>query len=144
MSNDPYQSTETVAAAQPVPPNAAYATTLTGNPVEDIMAPLVGVKKWMKLVGIMNIIVGGLYCATIVGAIVGWLPLWIGIVLTKASDKLSTGQILDYRESTQNIATYFSILGVLTLVSLILSGVMIVLMLVVGIFAGVSSSGAGY
>ncbi len=41
----------------------------------------------MKFMGIMTIIGGGLQALSIVGLLVAWLPIWMGVVLTKAGSK---------------------------------------------------------
>jgi hypothetical protein len=86
----------------------------------------------------LNIIVGVLYCITIIGAIVGWLPLWIGVLLNRVSSNLEmatqTGSGAAVREANSNLATLFVIVGVLTLIGIVVN-VLYVVGVVVFMFA---------
>ena len=42
---------------------------------------------WMKFIGIMTIIGGCFQALTIFGLVIAWLPIWMGVVLTKAGSK---------------------------------------------------------
>lgn len=91
--------------------------------MKDLIEPIYRAKFWMQLTGVMLIISGILTALTIVGIIVAWIPIWVGVVLmqaAKAADKAYQGG--DDREvkfALNKIKTYFTIFGVMTLIYLI-------------------------
>ena len=117
MSDNPYMSPES--AGGPVPP--AVGEKLDYHTI----APLFAVAGWLRFLGILNIIFGAIYCLTIVGLIIGWLPLWIGITLNKASSSLQTGytqrNYMDVRSSMESLALVIKIFGVLALIGLVIN-----------------------
>ena len=42
---------------------------------------------WAKFIGIVNIIAGALTAISIVGIIIAWLPIWMGVILFQAGSK---------------------------------------------------------
>jgi hypothetical protein len=76
---------------------------------------------WMKFVGIMTIIGGCLQALSIVGLVIAWLPIWMGIVLTKAGTKASEyankGDFASLEGMTGQLKTYFTISGIMIIVS---------------------------
>lgn len=141
MEKNPYSSPE---QSSPFGTNVAAAP---GVLPMDVIMPLYNAKGWMKLIGIVNIVFGVLYCITIVGAVVGWLPLWIGVLLTKASGHLETGVASssshEIGQATSKLGTLFTIFGVLTLIQLIiicLYFVAIIVMVIGAIVAGTAAT----
>jgi len=94
------------------------------NDISAISQVLASGKGWMKLVGIVSIIQGALMCVTIIYAIIGWLPIWIGVLLLQASSAIeraeASGDEFALRESLAKLKTYFVIQGVLFLVGVAL------------------------
>jgi hypothetical protein len=76
---------------------------------------------WMKFVGVMTIIGGCLQVLSIVGLVIAWLPIWMGVVLTKAGTKASEyadkGDFASLEGMTGQLKTYFTISGVMIIVS---------------------------
>lgn len=80
--------------------------------------------KWMKILGGLMIALGVFYCITIVGLIVGWIPLWLGYLAYTA------GSLLDGAEekagdetrvlAVEKIALFFKICGILAVVYLVI------------------------
>lgn len=141
MSENPFQSPRATGPA----PGMSHA--MGGQiPVGAIM-PLVNAKGWLKLMGIVQIIIGGMYCLTIIGAVIGWLPIWMGILLTKASAALENPNNPDaVHEAMSKLGTLFTIAGVLTLIWLgmiVLYIVFFIVMIVVGVGAGAMSGASG-
>ena len=91
--------------------------------VKDLSIPLYQAKGWMKLLGVLMIIAGILYAITLVGIIVCWLPIWMGILLFKTAGAAEVAQINGSRAqlhlALSSLKTYFTIQGVLVLISLI-------------------------
>jgi uncharacterized membrane protein len=111
------------AAPQPSAPGAIR--------VQDAALPLYQAKGWLKFVAVLMIIVGALYALTIVGLIVAWLPIWMGVLLWKAADGVQqardAGSAEQFILAQQKLKTYFTIMGVTALVSIVLVVLMFVL-----------------
>ena len=60
--------------AQPQQPKEAIIL----SQIQDISGNMTG---WLKFLGIILIIAGGLYALTLVGIIIAWLPIWLGILI---------------------------------------------------------------
>ncbi len=101
--------------------------------VQDAARPLFEAKGWMKLLAVLSIVGGALYALSIVGIIVAWLPIWIGVLLWKAAAAVenahATGSAEEFLTSQAKLKTLFTIYGVVTLVGLILA---VIAILVVG------------
>ncbi len=80
-----------------------------------------GMAGWAKFMGIITIITGCLQVLTIFGIVVAWLPIWMGVVLTKAGSKAGEyadkGDMASLEAFTGQLKTYFIISGVLIIVS---------------------------
>ena len=80
-----------------------------------------GMAGWMKFMGIMTIIGGCLQALTILGIVVAWLPIWMGVVLTKAGSKAGEyadkGDFASLEGVTGQLKTYFTISGIMIIVS---------------------------
>jgi hypothetical protein len=100
---------------------------------------------WMKFMGIMTIIGGCLQVLTVFGIVIAWLPIWVGVVLTKAGTKAGEyadkGDFASLEGMTGHLKTYFTISGVLIIASFALTLVAIVAWLVLlglGVFSSSS------
>ena len=76
---------------------------------------------WLKFLGIINIISGALTALSLWGIIIAWLPIWLGILLLQASQRITTarfandgGELVGMMEK---LRLYFIIQGVLIIVS---------------------------
>ena len=102
---------------------------LEAQVVKEIAYPLFSSRGWIKLYGWYSIISGVLLCLTIVGAIVGWLPIWMGVLLNRAASSVEnagmTGHKYSLLKSQASLKTFFTINGVLLLISLILTAIYI-------------------
>ena len=113
------------------------------------MSPLRGATFFINFIGWFNLIFGVLYALTIVGLIVAWLPIWIGVLLKKAGENLKMAQQTgnpgnDY-EAARSLATVFKIVGILTMIQLalmVLYLVGIILFLLAGGFAAMGAAGS--
>lgn len=95
----------------------------TASPsVQDLVQPLASGKGWMKFVGIMFIIQGALTAITIIGILIAWLPIWIGVLLMQSAGALERAQLsgdtLAVKEALARLRTYFVIQGVLYIVGI--------------------------
>jgi hypothetical protein len=84
MSDNPYSSP---ASTFDSPFSQGFSAGLDFGSV----APLCYAAGWLKFLGIVNIVAGVIYCLTIIGLVIGWLPIWLGVLLNRASDSLRAG-----------------------------------------------------
>jgi hypothetical protein len=104
--------------------------------VREISQPLARAAGWMKFIGVLMVISGALLALTIVGIIIAWLPIWIGVLLIKSANKANSaynfGYLPDIVESLRSLNSYFTIYGVLLILYLILSIVAVVMAILFG------------
>jgi len=102
--------------------------------VKRMIEPLYRAKGWIKFAGIMSIIYGAMNVLSVVGIIIAWLPIWMGIVLVSASkfiDKAYTDdQEADMVTSLDKLRLYFKIFGIVMIVMLVVA--------ILGIIAAIS------
>jgi len=119
MSDNPYSSPINT-------PGMPFSKAGGGEALSfDAVAPLCRAAGWLKFLGILNIIAGVIYCLTIVGLIFGWLPIWIGLSLNKASSSLQMGYARrnpsDIRVGMDSLALVIKIFGVLALIGIVIN-----------------------
>ena len=99
---------------------------------KELSLPLYQGKGWMKFLGVMNIISGVSMALTIVGIIVAWLPIWLGVLLFQSASAIeqaqATGDKAAMIQSMSKLKIFFVITGVLMLILL--------LSVVIAVFAG--------
>ena len=112
-------------AWQPQPNVAAYQGQYVASQVQRVAEPLYRAKGWMKFMGVLTIIYGGLLVLSLSGIIIAWLPIWLGIVLCSASSKIGlafeTDNENELNASLKNLATYFRVSGIAALVIIIIA-----------------------
>ena len=91
--------------------------------IRELSIPLYQCKGWMKLVGVMSILGGALYALTLIGIIIAWLPIWMGVLLFQSASAIElayqSGDRSTMTRSLAKLKTYFIITGVLTLVGIV-------------------------
>ena len=91
--------------------------------IRELSIPLYQCKGWMKLVGVMSILGGALYALTLIGIIIAWLPIWMGVLLFQSASAIELAyQSGDRDTMTRSLAklkTYFIITGIVTLIGII-------------------------
>jgi hypothetical protein len=97
---------------------------LNARATREIGQPLASAAGWMKFIGIMFIIQGVLTALTLVGILIAWLPIWIGVLLLQSAGAAQRSHLQDDAnaliESLSRLKTYFVIQGVLYLVGIAL------------------------
>jgi len=97
--------------------------------VKEISRPLYESKGWMQFLGVVMIIQGVVVALTIIGIIVAWLPIWLGVLLFKSAgsayDAAYTGNRLQLIQSLRDMKLYFIINGVVMLISVGFIGLVI-------------------
>ena len=113
---------------------------ISGN----VMQPLYDARNMIKIFGWVMFIGGILQCITIIYALVGWIPLIMGWKIKSAGEALTlgfeTGDKRQLRLAAENLATYFKIMGILTIIWLVMMGLVLVfglVLLIIGLASGV-------
>ena len=79
---------------------------------------------WLKFLGILTIIGGVIAALTIVGIIIAWLPIWLGILLFQAGNQISEANMTrNYHHLVtmmEKFKMYFVIQGVLALIYIVI------------------------
>jgi len=118
-------------------------TPIGNQTVSRVIAPLDAAAGWMKLIGTISIIYGVLTALTIIGLLVAWLPIWIGVLTRKAATHAqlayASGDENAAIISTDSLRTIFKIQGILILIGLIFWAVMLGL-LIFGIILAANNS----
>ncbi len=106
--------------------------------IRETVQPLQNAAGWMKFLGIVLIVYGVLIALSIVGVLIAWLPIWLGVLLVKSSNNARSAYLQGDKyaliASLRNVGSYFTIYGVLTLIGLIFSVVAIVILFATGVF----------
>jgi hypothetical protein len=114
----------------------------TGDWFTRLLVPTYESKGWLKFLGIVMIISGGITALTIVGLIVAWLYIWVGVLLWQAGDRANTAYLSRdpsmLEQYLQKIKTVIVIGGVMTAIGLVASVLSIALALAFGWMAMVA------
>lgn len=107
------------------------------NLIREVTAPVYQARGWMKFIGVLLIIGGIIYALTIVGIIIAWLPIWMGVILFQAGSSSEqayfNGDKFSLIKSLNQLKLYFTIMGIMTLIGIIFSGIVIIAFLVGGL-----------
>lgn len=99
------------------------AAAASNEQIRQISVPIYQARVWMKLVGVLSIIQGILVAFTIIGIVVAWLPIWMGVLLfqsaSRAEDVYVSGDLRTMIDSLAKIRTYFTIMGIVTLIMVV-------------------------
>lgn len=110
------------------------------NLIKEVTAPVYQARGWMKFLGVLLIIGGILYAITIVGIIIAWLPIWMGVVLFQAGSSSEqayfSGDKFSLLKSLNQLKLYFTIMGIMTLIGIIFSAVIVISVLIGGLAFG--------
>lgn len=108
-----------------------------------IALPLYGAKRWIKFLGGVLFALGVAYALTIVGLVVAWVLLWLGVLLWQAGtelDRASPGapggaeaEEVPLAIAIQKLRRFFVVGGIATLVYLVVMAVGAVVMLVLAL-----------
>ena len=93
--------------------------------LREVGSPLYQGRGWIKFLGVMSVIQGIVAAFTLVGILVAWLPIWVGVVLYQSASKMerayATGDKGVFYESMDKLKLYFMIQGVITLLGIIIA-----------------------
>jgi hypothetical protein len=105
--------------------------------VRDISLPIYQCKGWMKFLAILSILDGVVCVFTLIGIIIAWLPIWVGILLWQSASSIEraaeAGDKASLVASLSKLKTYFAIQGIITLLGI----VFVILVLSLGMMAAI-------
>jgi hypothetical protein len=88
----------------------------------------------LKFLGVLSIIGGIFQALSVVGIIVAWLPIWMGVLMFQAGSSIdAAGQLGDkfaFLNSLGSLKTYFVLQGILTLIGIIVAVSMVCILVV--------------
>lgn len=91
--------------------------------VDYVVEPLHRARNWMKFLAVLLFIAGGLNALSIVGLIVAWIPVLIGVFLWQAASALEDGHpgadVERLRRATERLRHLFMTYAVLAVVALV-------------------------
>ncbi len=68
-------------------PTVAGSTVPESQIFEELKMSANNMTLWLKLLGIINIIQGAFAAITIIGILVAWIPIWLGVLLFQAGNR---------------------------------------------------------
>lgn len=146
LQQNPYAVSPATSATNYQTPRSSFGGGSSG--ALGIYRPLHDATFYLGFLAWGNIIMGGFFCLTIVGIIHGAIFLWLGITLKGANDGIKnafqSGDSRQLHTASKNLATYFKINGVLMMIGLgfaVLYILLLIVLAIVGLAAGASSSG---
>jgi Family of unknown function (DUF5362) len=114
-----------------VPPVPAPQDT---RMIQELSLPIYQARGWLKFLGVLSIIGGVIQALSIVGILIAWLPIWMGVLMFQAGSSIdSAGQFGDkfaFLGSLGNLKTYFVLQGVLTVIGIIIAVTMLCIMFI--------------
>ncbi len=97
--------------------------------VKELSVPIYQAKGWLKFLGVLMIIAGIGQALSLVGIIIAWLPIWMGVLLYQAGSNIESaaqlGDKFGFLRSMGSLKTYFVLNGVMTLLSIVLALLMV-------------------
>ena len=105
--------------------------------LEYVIEPLHRARKWMKFLAVLLFVAGALNALSVIGLLVAWIPVLIGVLLWQAASALTDGHptadVDRLRRSTEKLRHVFMTYAVLAVVALIGFGLLLGLGLVAAI-----------
>jgi hypothetical protein len=115
----------------PVPPVPAPEDSRV---IQELSNPIYQARGWLKFLGVLSIIGGIFQALSVVGIIVAWLPIWMGVLMFQAGSSIdAAGQLGDkfaFLNSLGSLKTYFVLQGILTLIGIIVAVSMVCILVV--------------
>lgn len=106
-------------ASTPTPQNIGTGTDLIINEIRQTASDMSG---WLKFLGVINIIYGALTALSIVGIIIAWIPIWMGVLLFQAGSSATNAQMGHSNHEmvtmVRKLKTFFILTSILIIVSI--------------------------
>ena len=98
-------------------------TTNSENTLQHLVTIAGQSKGWLKFLGVLMIIYGIIVAFSLVGILIAWLPIWMGVLLfqagNRADEALFTKDPNQLVTMMSKLKTFFIIQGVLAIIALI-------------------------
>lgn len=125
-------------AGQGVPQGAPDAQL-----VREVSAPLFQAKGWLKFLGVLMIIGGIVQAITIVGILICWLPIWVGILLLRVAATTESAQMSGSKDelitAMSKLKTVFTIYGILALIGIVFAVIAMIVFGTTALLSGFSN-----
>jgi len=112
--------------------------------VRNIIRPIDESRGWMKLLAVVMIVQGVFLAITIIGLLIAWLPIWLGVLLWQSADAAqkarAAGDEAIAVDSLTKLKTMITIYGVVALIGVAFWGLMIIFIVVAAISGGLNSN----
>lgn len=112
--------------------------------VRRVIRPIDESRGWMKLLAVLLIIQGALAAITIIGLLIAWLPIWVGVLLWQSADRAQraseAGDESIAVDALAKIKTIFTIYGVLALIAVAAWAFFLVVIIVAAITGAFTSN----
>jgi hypothetical protein len=99
--------------------------------VKELTNPLFTARGWMRFLGVLTIIYGAISALTIVGILVAWIPIWVGVLLLKAAGDMEMARLNGDKErflsGLNQIKTLFMLSGIILLIELLIGVIAILI-----------------
>ncbi|MCK4304647.1 MAG: DUF5362 domain-containing protein [Candidatus Eisenbacteria sp.] len=116
-------------------------TLITEDWFSRLLVPAYEARGWLKFLGVVSIVVGAVQVLSIVGILVAWLYIWLGVLLWQAGDRAGQATLLRdpamLEQYLQKAKTVFVIAGVTTVVGIAMSVLSLGMILTFGWMAAV-------
>lgn len=106
---------------------------------EQIKAHLAGTKGWLMFLGVLNIVMAGIYTlATFgIGILFTWIPFLLGMFLINAANRIKafllSGQEIEMVNYHKQMKNFFMTAGIITIISIGLSIIMVIVAVSMGL-----------
>ena len=115
-----------------------------------IMVTVQSLQTWSKVFGIASIVFGAMYCLSLVGILIGWLPILMGIWVKNAGQELGTyatgGDVNALNSALGKLRNYFLVTGIGMMITcvMVLLVILFYLLMLLGMFSlfGLGVAGA--
>jgi len=135
-------------AEKPQVPESSPAPSGGNDVIKEVSSPLFEGKGWMKFLGVLMIIYGIMMIFTVVGIIICWLPIWLGVLLFQAASSSEgahqIGDKAELHKSLSKIKMFFTIQGILALIGIVIAIISMIVAGTAGLMGALSQMGSGY
>ncbi|MDY0076704.1 MAG: DUF5362 family protein [Bacteroidales bacterium] len=91
--------------------------------IRELMQPLKNATGWIKFLGVLLIIYGVVSALTIVGILIAWLPIWLGVLLLRAAKNTNSAYYQGNKSAVlaalNNVGSFFTVYGVVALIGIL-------------------------
>lgn len=77
--------------------------------------------NWLKFIGVVTILAAVPSALSIIGLVVAWLPIWLGVLLFQAGMAAERGTEEELLRMTEKLRVYFVVQGVLIIVGIVVT-----------------------